>query len=88
MVGKGVFGVVVGHHTAGAKFADDRGQFAGQDVDIVPPLIVLSVFQNGEIDARILLAKRLFLALPEQPIPDGGNLITIVEGCHVLHALA
>ena len=30
----------------------------------------------------------LFLALPEQPIPDGGNLIAVVKRCHVLHTLA
>ena len=32
--------------------------------------------------------RNLFLALPEQPVPDGGNLIAIVERCHVLHGAA
>ena len=34
MVGKGIFGVVVGQHTAGTEFADDRWQFAGKCVDM------------------------------------------------------
>ena len=59
VVGKGIFGVVVGQHPAGTEFADDRWQFAGKGVDIMPPLIILSVFQNGEVDVWILLAKCL-----------------------------
>ena len=40
---------------------------------------------GGDID---LLSVALLFALPEQPVAYCGNLIAIVERCHVFHALA
>ena len=48
---------MVGQHATGTELADDCWQFTGERVDIAPTLIILSVFQNGEVDARILLTK-------------------------------
>jgi len=72
VVGKGVFGVVVGQHTAGTEFADDRWQLAGKCVDMALHLIVLSVFNDGEVDVWILLAKRLesFIVATVTNMPD------------------
>ena len=43
----------------GTEVADGLRQFAGQGVDVVPALVVLSVFHDGQVDVGILFANLL-----------------------------
>ena len=66
------------------EFASDRDQQLHPSFVLVPQYTDWAVQDDWSITDEVEMTIRLL----EQPVTYGGNLITIVEGCHVLHGLA